>query len=313
LKLEPYPILDFLLLTPILLLYSIYFLKFKNIKIDLIHAHGLNAGFIGVILKSIYQIPVVLSTHATYSLNNRFVISKIIRNILLGLDHIFTLSKISRDELISIGIPDNKITVYKYWVDQDRFKLRDKNSLRKTHNIEENNFVVLFAGRLIEKKGVIPLIIGFNQLNQENTKLIIAGTGPLEGYVKENSKKNKNIIYVGGLNPSVIKDYYSLSDTLIIPSTHDEGFGRVILEALSSGLPIIGSNRGGIPEAVNDEVSILVDITPENIKKSIDEMQKFIEFSGQQNIKKICREFAQKNYSRANIETFLKVYEKTIR
>lgn len=312
LKIEPYPILDFLFLTPPLLFYSIYFLIFKNKenKINIVHTHGLNAAFIGMVLKFLFKVPFIVSTHATYSFSSG-MLSFLVKLILSNADHILTLSRASKDELIKIGINSDDITVYKYWVDQDRFSIKDKTVLRKKYNLGLNDFIVLFAGRLFEKKGVIPLIEGFNMINDGTCKLLIAGSGPLEEFVKESCNSNNNIIYIGALKSQELSDYYSLANTLIIPSTHDEGFGRVILEALSCGIPIIGSNRGGIPEAINKDVGILIDVTPEAIKESINEIKDFIKKKN--DISKICRDFAKKEYSCDNITTFITVYEKILR
>lgn len=311
-KVEPYPVLDFLLLTPTLLIYSLYYLIRNHSKIDIIHSHGLNAALIGCVLKFIFQKPLVISTHVTYALENTFL-SKLVFKIFDYSDYILTLSFASKNELIKLGINKNKIEVYRYWVNQNLFKLRDRDVLRKKYGYQNNDFIVLFVGRLIEKKGLIPLIEGFNLFNDTKIKLLIAGTGPLEDYVKESSEKNKNIIFLGGLKSELLKDYYSLSNTLIIPSTHDEGFGRVILEALSCGIPIIASNRGGIPEAVNDKVSILFKVSSKNVFENILLMRKMVEEKGIDQMSKICREFAEKNYSCDNINTFIKIYEKIIR
>ena len=198
LKIEPYPILDFLFLTPPLLIYSIYFLITRNKKnrIDLIHAHGLNAAFISMVLKFLFKTPFVVSTHATYAFNQG-LLSKLVYLIMSNANHIFTLSKASKEELLKIDLPESKISVYKYWVDQEKFNLKDKKELRKKYQVNKDSFVVLFAGRLFEKKGVLPLIEGFNTLQDENKILIIAGTGPLEGFVKEQAELNNKIIYVG--------------------------------------------------------------------------------------------------------------------
>lgn len=310
-KLEPYPILDFLLLTPGLFFHSFFYLFKNSKKIEIIHAHGLNASLISKILSIIFKIPYVVSTHATYNLKPS-LLSKLIYFCLNSAKEIFTLSHASKNELISIGLNKKIISVYRYWVDQEIFKIREYIELREKLQIAKNNFVVLFIGRLIEKKGVTPLLEAFSNLeNQENNfKLLIAGTGPLEEKVKQFSEKHENIYYLGGVQNSLIYQLYNSADCLIIPSTHDEGFGRVILEALSSGIPVIGSNRGGIPEAVNKEVSILLDITPENIQKAVVEMKEKILSHGNKGMKKICREFAVKNYSYDNIITFIEGYEK---
>ena len=236
--------------------------------------------------------------------------SKISKIIIKKFNHIFTLSEASKEELIYLGVAKNKISVYRHWVDLEKFKPRDKKDLRKKYKFNSNDFIVLFASRLIEKKGVIPLIEGFNLLGNENYKLLIAGTGNLAEYIIQSKNLNPNVYYLGGLDSEEMKNYLSLSDTLIIPSTHNEGFGRVILEALASGIPVIGSNRGGIPEAVNSDISILIDVTPQNIKDSILQMKNYIQNKGSSNLEKICRKFAESRYSYNNFKTFLEVIYK---
>jgi glycosyltransferase involved in cell wall biosynthesis len=305
-KLEAYPIFDFLLLTPVLFIYSVYFMLRNHKKINIIHAHGLSAAFISTFLKLFFRKPILLSTHVTYSFGDNLM-SKISKKIIKNFNHIFTLSEASKKELINLGINKNKISIYRHWIDLEKFKPREKKELRKKYKFNSEDFIVLFAARLIDKKGVVPLIEGFNLLNDFKYKLIIAGTGPLEEVVLQNSKLNKNIKYLGGLKPDELKNYLSLSDTLIIPSTHDEGFGRVILEALGSGIPIIGSNRGGIPEAVNSQVSLLIDVNPQNIKNSIIKMEEFIRKIGSKEMEKKCRDFAESKYSPNNCKTILEV------
>lgn len=310
-KLEPYPILDFLLLTPVLFINSFFYLLKNAKKINIIHAHGLNASLISKVLSIIFRIPYVVSTHATYDLKPS-LLSKLIYFCLDNAKEIFTLSHASKNELISIGIDKKIISVYRYWVDQEVFKYRKDLELRKNLKIGEDSFVVLFIGRLIEKKGVTPLLEAFSTLENKNRdfKLLIAGTGPLEEKVKQFSDEHENIYYIGGVQNSLIYQLYNSANCLIIPSTHDEGFGRVILEALSSGIPVIGSNRGGIPEAVNKEVSLLIDVSPKNIQKAVVDMKEKILAKGLDGMRKICREFAIKNYSYDNIVTFINGYEK---
>jgi glycosyltransferase involved in cell wall biosynthesis len=311
-KIEKFPLFDFLYLTPKLFINAVLLL-ISNQKFDLIHAHGLNATFIAYLLNKLFKIPYVTSTHVLYSFK-KDLMQKISRIVYLNSAHIFALSNFSKRELIGLGIPESKISVYRYWVDQDIFKIRDKKILRKDLNLFPEDFIVFFAGRLIEKKGIIELIDGFNLIDKNlKIKLIVAGTGPCDGYVKDASKSNSNILYLGGLDAENLKKYYSLSDVLIIPSTHDEGFGRVILEALSSGIPVLGSNRGGIVEAITPEVGMLFDVSKENIFKSILEIKKFIELKGAKNLEKTCRDFAEKNYSCDNINVFINEYGKIIK
>jgi glycosyltransferase involved in cell wall biosynthesis len=101
--------------------------------------------------------------------------------------------------------------------------------------------------------------------------------------------------------------YYSAADVLIVPSTHEEGFGRVILESLACGTPIVGSNRGGIPDAVDKTVGMLLDITPENIVQSLEYLSTHKDKLDI--MKKHTRQFAEKKYSNKNAEQIIKMYE----
>ena len=307
LKLEPYPLADFLFLFPKLFIYSFYFCL-RNKDIDVIHCHGLISGLIGKILKFFFNKPLVVSTHATYDLKNNLSLGKKFKFILSSADKILTLSQASKDELIFSGLDENKIEVYRYWVDQEVFKIRNRNFAKKEVGFSKNKLCVLFVGRLIEKKGVFELLKAIELFKDKNFEFKIAGPGPLEDTVKEFCQKNNSTEYLGIISNDKTSLYYNASDILIVPSTHDEGFGRVILEALSSGVPVIASNRGGIKEAIDNEVGILVDVTPENIIDSLQKIKTKIETLGAESLSHRCRKFAKKNYSRDNIQVFLKTY-----
>ena len=95
------------------------------------------------------------------------------------------------------------------------------------------------------------------------------GNGPLESFVKKESSRTKNLIFLGSVDYIDLHKYYNLADVLCIPSQYEEGYGRVAMEAVACGLPVVGSNKGGIPEAVSEEVSILADPTVDNLEKII--------------------------------------------
>ncbi|OGM08585.1 hypothetical protein A2159_03000 [Candidatus Woesebacteria bacterium RBG_13_34_9] len=120
-------------------------------------------------------------------------------------------------------------------------------------------------------------------------------------------KKFSNIFYVGKLTQEQLPVYYSAADIVIVPSTHEEGYGRVILESLACGTPVIGSDRGAIPEAMNETVGKLIDITPENIKESV---EYFYENTDKlKSLSNNTREYAEKRYSERNAIEIIKSYE----
>lgn len=71
-------------------------------------------------------------------------------------------------------------------------------------------------------------------------------------------EETENVIFIGPVDNRDIYPYFNAADILVIPSQYEEGVARVMLEALSSGTPVVDSNRGTIPSILDSSVSILV-------------------------------------------------------
>lgn len=110
---------------------------------------------------------------------------------------------------------------------------------------------IIYAGRLLKIKGIELLINTFMRIEDPSIKLIICGKGKLAEYVKEAVQKDGRIEYCGHLSQNELNIKYKEASFAVIPSLWDEPFGRVIIEANQYGLPVLASNRGGIPEIVN--------------------------------------------------------------
>lgn len=115
--------------------------------------------------------------------------------------------------------------------------------------------VVLFVGRLAEKKGVSYLIEAVKNID---VKLIIVGEGPLEKQLKRQAESQRNkISFLGGKTHEELKKIYASADIFVAPSItakdgDKEGVPTTIMEAMASGLPVIASDSSGIPEVVSD-------------------------------------------------------------
>ena len=140
----------------------------------------------------------------------------------------------------------------------------------------------------------------------KDVNFIFIGTGPEEEYIKDQAESESNIKFVGFVKNKLLYKYYSVADIFCIPSQYEEGFGRVVMEAVACGCPVVGSNKGGIPEALGEGVSILVEPAKENIKEVIEELyenrEKYI------NLKNNCRNYAEKNFSEENTNLITKYY-----
>lgn len=120
---------------------------------------------------------------------------------------------------------------------------------------------LLFAGRLVSLKGpdiairALAHLIG--QLGVGQARLDIIGEGPKE-YVHELQDMvrvlglEEKVSFVGRIDHSELLERYTEYDVLLLPSRWPEPFGRVMLEAMARGLPVVAANTGGTPEVISD-------------------------------------------------------------
>ncbi len=106
-----------------------------------------------------------------------------------------------------------------------------------------------FIGQLSPVKGIETLLQAFTKLDDNKCELIIAGEGD-PAYERELRKlaQGRRVRFIGRTRP---EDFYPSIDALIVPSLWHEPLGRVILEAYAYGIPVLASERGGIPEIVD--------------------------------------------------------------
>ena len=291
-KLNNYPILDFLYLTPYLFVRSLFFMVTNSQKIDIIHAQGLNAGAIGVLLKKIFKKRLLISLHAVYStIDDKFRLTSLMTQMILNsADVALGMSKAVNNQFNQIGIKKINLKEYKYWIDLKHFKPMDLKKSRNKIGVDDR-FTVLFVGRLIPIKG-IKLLVEI-ALELEHIQFLFIGTGPLEPFLKNTSKHNLNIKFLGQVQNLDLPAYYNSADIFCIPSQYEEGLGRVAMESVACGTPVVGSNRGGISEALDKTVSILMEPTSEKLKNAIQMLQTN---KGQlEALKTGCRDYAIMN------------------
>lgn len=115
---------------------------------------------------------------------------------------------------------------------------------------------ILYIGRLSPEKGIEYLIKSLSYLKDKNFKLVILGHGHqkyvkyLNDLVNYIEVKNK-IILIKGVSYNGVPVYYGIADLVVLPSTY-ESFPFVLVEALASRKPVVGTSVGGIPEIIRD-------------------------------------------------------------
>ncbi len=152
-----------------------------------------------------------------------------------------------RRKLVAAGFPEEKIRVNHYGADPS-----------VSPPSYDHAGYMLYAGRLSEEKGVETVIRVARQLPDIAFKIV--GTGPQEAALHALGHGSENIEFVGFRTGEALRDLYRGAMAVLIPSRVHEIFPLVTLEAMVLGKPVIGSNVGGMPEAVEDRVTgLLVD------------------------------------------------------
>lgn len=128
---------------------------------------------------------------------------------------------------------------------------------------EDDQGIILHVARLVEKKGTAVLINAVKQVKLLNpdVKLVIIGEGPLLDGLKAQVTSlglDQTVTFTGALPHVDVMAWMRKASMLVLPSitakTGDaEGLGMVLLEAAVTGVPVIGTQHGGIPEAIIDE------------------------------------------------------------
>ncbi|MFN4217525.1 MAG: glycosyltransferase family 4 protein, partial [Brevinematales bacterium] len=295
--------LQFLYLVPWLFLKTLFLCQRKIGKPDTIYAHGLSSALIAKWLKNIYKnIRVVVATHAIYEMSTTSLTAQFTRWIMESADIILCLSEGSRKELHALGISENKLHRFHYWIQLENFPLLEKKAIKKSFGLSLSQFIVLFVGRLISIKGFKLLWEVANDLqNQKDICFWFIGTGPEEDFLLNHPLPN--VTFWGKQNNMDLFKFYNAADVFCIPSLYEEGFGRVILEAMACGTPVIGSKKGGIPEVVTPDVGITIEPTKENFINAILTMKNDKNFY--QRLQNNTRAYVEKYYSEKNFEEIL--------
>ncbi|MFH1861341.1 MAG: glycosyltransferase, partial [bacterium] len=198
--------------------------------------------------------------------------------VLAAADAVMARSPEAAEVLKSRGFA-KPIRVIPWGVDVELFALQPR--------LSSAVFTVGYVGRLVPEKGVDVLIRALAGL--PNTRGIIVGSGPerekLEALAVE---KGIEIQFTGSVAQSKLPDILRQMDVLVLPSrsTHRwaEQFGRAAVEAMVSGIPVIGSNSGAIPWVIGDADLIFREDDIEDLNRLIKRLRGDSEFYQQKAI-----------------------------
>lgn len=262
---------------------------------DIIHSHFY---FIGAILSSMPSgpnCPVVITEHSS-KLNKPITeISELDKSLALKAysyaDRVVAVSSALSNRL------DENFNVSAVVI-PDMYNLPNADFVNKT-----KNFRIISVGRLIEGKGFSELIEAFKMADiPEDSELIIIGNGPLKSTLS--SMATERVRFLGVQNRSRIVEYLKSAHIFALLS-HSETFGVSYLEALSVGLPVLGTSCGGPSDFINESNGILVEVG--DVKASALAIGQL--YKKKYNSTEIIRDCEEKYSSEAVGKRLVKLYE----
>jgi glycosyltransferase involved in cell wall biosynthesis len=166
-----------------------------------------------------------------------------------GVDAFVAPSAFVRDDWVRNGLPGDKIRIITGGVDPDDYPpgtAAAQAESRRMLGLPPHGFVVLFLGRIVPEKGVEVLLDAWKRLDlpRDEGRLLLVGPGPPE-YVRALTA-GTDAEYLP-TRADVITPLHA-ADVVVVPSQWEEPFGRVVIEAMAAGRPVLAARSGAIPE-----------------------------------------------------------------
>lgn len=162
-------------------------------------------------------------------------------------------SSFLRSLIVSAGIPADKTAVIGNFLDPG------KNEILKSipHDSQRDPGLILYVGRLSPEKGIRTLLKAFTSIADPGLTLRIYGTGPMEKALHKDYVSTPGVEFMGQADAPTVISAMARAQMLVCPSECYENNPLSIIEALSTGTPVLGAHIGGIPELITPENGML--------------------------------------------------------
>lgn len=261
----------------------------KEKKSDIVHTHGVKANFFGRLAARKANIsPVVTTVHSLlkYDYENtlaRYVVQHMEKSTRNRTDHFIAISDTIKDQLIEDGIKSSKVVVVQHGIDTQHFAPKEDqkaNQLAISWGKKSNDqFLIGAIGRLKTVKGFayyLDACASLHQKNPEKYRFVIVGEGPEREKLEQLVEKHKlaDVFTFVGFSSDVASCLRAFD--CYVSSSLSEGLGLAVMEALSTGTPVVATAVGGVVDFARDQENALL-IPAKSADQIVDAVLQFVD------------------------------------
>ncbi len=231
----------------------------QKAEVDMIHSHGYYAStFARLAGLKAGRVAMVRHMHTT---DHRFSPRNMRIEALLSLctDQVICVSRAVRAfavETLGINAKRTCVIYNTAYAKRNGSQGASLESSRAELGIEADDFVIVMIASLTRNKGHKVLLHAARQLRQQHPriKFLVVGDGPLRGELNGEAKQfglAGHVVFTG--QQKDVSPYLEMAHTIVLPTLFREGLSVALIEGASAGLPLVGSNLGGIPEVIEHQ------------------------------------------------------------
>jgi glycosyltransferase involved in cell wall biosynthesis len=235
-----------------------------------LHGHNYAANLIALGVAKSAGLPIIMRGETHLGLPRSGINSVLHKPVMNALyrtcDRLLAIGSANAAFYRAMGVPNHKIFLVPYSVDNDRF-IRFANltgeqrvEIRKRYSIPTDRPSVLYAAKFTQRKRPTDLLNATRRLKLKTNHpftVVIAGSGELEPELRSFCAEHglDNVVFTGFMNQSELPTLYGSSDIFVLPSEH-ESWGLAVNEAMCAGLPVVVSREVGcVADLVQDGVN----------------------------------------------------------
>jgi len=256
----------------------------RSIRPDLVHTHTSKAGIVGRAAAWLARAPAIVHSphghifYGYYGPTKTRIFITLERLAARLCDRVTTLTDLGARDHVKFRIATaDRFATIRPGVDVGQFLngARRRDPVRTQLGVKRDELLVCWVGRLVPIKDCATFVRACAEVarSQSRVRFIIAGDGELRSQLEAQADRLRVPVQFLG-SRSDVPDLMAASDLFVLSSTN-EGFGRVLVEAMASGLPIVATKVGGVPEVVEHGRSGLV-VPPGDSSAMADAMRRLL-------------------------------------